>query len=557
VIAVTAILPAFLHYVSALFREQGICRFGGALSIVFSFTRSKQRGCGLMDRSSLHQKRSKDDGGALPSAGLDYDRERHVDVLIIGAGFGGLCMGIKLREMGLSFILLERGSDVGGTWRDNTYPGCSCDIPSHLYSFSFKLNPSWTRSYPDQPEILSYLKTCVDTYRLRDSILFDTEVIEAAFDETKKIWRIRTQRQDTFTAGAVISAMGSLSRPAIPDVKGMERFAGTVFHSAQWDHSFDLAGKKVAVIGTGASAAQFIPKIASQVAKLCIFQRTAPWILPKLELQSPGWLQLMFKVVPGLQRALRGFIYLCQEVIGLGLVNPILLYPLKLLALQYLANKIADPDLRRAATPNFPFGCKRIILSNNYYDALTRKNVELVSDPIVEVRETGIVAQDQQERPFDAIILATGFRATDLLSPLRVLGVTGADLARVWRNGPEAFFGMTVPDFPNFFMVLGPNTLLGHNSVVFMIEAQVRYIAKALEHLRKTGCSTMNLRTVAHARFNRKLRRRTGGTVWASGCKSWYLDERGKNRTLWPDSPTRYWLRTRRFSPEDYSFASS
>jgi cation diffusion facilitator CzcD-associated flavoprotein CzcO len=246
---------------------------------------------------------------------------------------------------------------------------------------------------------------------------------------------------------------------------------------------------------------------------------------------------------------------LCQEVIGLGLVHPLLLYPLKLLALRYLAGKIADPNLRRAATPTFPFGCKRIILSNNYYDALIRENVELVTDPIVEIRQTGIVAQDHQERPFDAIILATGFRATDLLSPLRVLGVKGADLGRVWRNGPKAFFGMTVPDFPNFFMLLGPNTLLGHNSLVFMIEAQVRYIAKALEYLRKTGCSTMNLRTVALARFVRKLRRRTRGTVWASGCKSWYLDERGKNRTLWPDSPTRYWLRTRRFSPEDYSFA--
>jgi cation diffusion facilitator CzcD-associated flavoprotein CzcO len=506
----------------------------------------------------LHHNRSHDHGSPAHAVALQQNGpgERHVDVVIIGAGFGGLCMAIKLREMGLSFIILERAQDIGGTWRDNTYPGCACDIPSHLYSFSFEPNPDWSRSYPDQPEILAYLQRCADKYHLRESILLGTEVIEAAFDEDGRMWRVRTQRQDTFIARAVVSAMGPLNRPAIPDIKGMERFKGRIFHSAQWDHSLDLTGKKIAVIGTGASAVQLIPRIAAQVDQLCVFQRAAPWILPKLEIQTPAWLKRLFRLLPGCQLALRSFIYLCQEVIGFGLVNPILLYPLKQLALWYLASKLPDPTLRRAATPDYPFGCRRILLSNDYYDALARKNVELVTDAIAEIRETSIITQDQQERPFDAIILATGFRASDLLSPLRVLGLNGADLAHVWRHGPKAFFGMTVPEFPNFFLLLGPNTLLGHNSVVFMIEAQVGYIGQALRSLGARGCASMNLRQDAHAHFNRQLRRGARGTAWTSGCKSWYLDSRGKNLTLWPYSPTLYWLRTRRFSPDDYFFSS-
>jgi cation diffusion facilitator CzcD-associated flavoprotein CzcO len=506
----------------------------------------------------LPQNRSQDD--CAPAQAVvpqpDAAAERHVDVLIIGAGFGGLCMGIKLREMGLSFVIVERAQEVGGTWRDNTYPGCGCDIPSHLYSFSFEPNPDWSRSYPDQAEILAYLRGCADKYQLRQSILFGTEVIEAVFDEDSKVWRVRTRGQEVIIARAVVSAMGSLSRPAIPKIAGMERFRGRIFHSAQWDHSFDLTGKKVAVIGTGASAVQFIPKIAPQVEKLCVFQRRAPWILPKLAIETPTWLKRLFRLMPWSQRALRSFIYLCQEVIGLGLVNPILLYPLKRLALWYLTSKLPEPTLRSAATPDYPFGCKRILLSNNYYDALARENVELLTGAIAEIRETGIVTQDQKERSFDAIILATGFRAIDLLSPLRVLGLNGADLAQVWRHGPKAFFGMTVPGFPNFFMLLGPNTLLGHNSVVFMIEAQVDYVGQALQSLDRRGSASMNLRQDVHTRFNSQLRRRARGTAWTSGCKSWYLDSRGKNLSLWPNSPTRYWLRTRRFSPEDYSFSN-
>jgi cation diffusion facilitator CzcD-associated flavoprotein CzcO len=465
-------------------------------------------------------------------------------------------MAIRLRQMGLSFLILERAGEIGGTWRANTYPGCSCDVPSHLYSFSFEPKANWSRLYPFQWEILAYLQGCADKYRLRDAILLNTEAREAVLDEAAKVWRVRTHRGDTIAAGAVVSAMGSLSRPAFPNCQGIDRFKGKAFHSSEWDHSFDLARKKVAVIGTGASAIQFVPQIASQVERLSIFQRTPPWILPKLEPPVPNWHHLMFRSIPGCKRLFRSLVYWCQEAVGVGLVNPSLMRPLERLALAHLARKIADLHLRKALTPTYAMGCKRLLLSNDYYDALIRENVELVTDGIAEIRDQSIVTQDHSERPFDAIIFATGFRATDLLSPLRVIGRNGADLSVVWRDGAEAFLGMTVTGFPNLFMLVGPNTLLAHNSVVFMIEAQVHYIVKGLQWLRKRGRSMMDLRSDAQARFARDLQERMRGTVWASGCKSWYLDDRGKNVTLWPASSTRYWLQTRRFSPDDYSFSS-
>ena len=480
---------------------------------------------------------------------------RVVDVLVIGGGFAGLCMAIHLRQTALSFVILERAPEIGGTWRDNTYPGCSCDIPSHLYSFSFELNAHWSRIYPGQSEILGYLQRCVQKYRLRDSILFSTEAREAIFDETENVWRVRTHRGDTIAARAIVSAMGPLSRPAFPSIQGIERFKGRAFHSSEWDHSFDLTRKKVAVIGTGASAVQFIPLIASKVETLSIFQRTPPWIWPKTDGPIADWRRRMFKSVPGCMRLFRSLVYWHHEAAGLVLVNPVLLPPFKWLARMHLDSKIADPDLRKALTPGYEMGCKRILLSDDYYDALARENVELVTDGIAEIRDQSIVTQDQSERPFDAIIFATGFRASDLLSPLRVIGRNGVDLSDGWRDGAEAFLGMTMAEFPNLFMLVGPNTLLGHNSIVFMIEVQVRYIVKCLEWMRKSGVSTMELRRDVQARFNRDLQSQMRGTAWASGCKSWYLDDRGKNVTLWPASSARYWLRTRRFRSADYSFA--
>jgi cation diffusion facilitator CzcD-associated flavoprotein CzcO len=483
-------------------------------------------------------------------------RKRDVDVLIIGAGFAGLCMAIRLRQMDLSFAILERAPEVGGTWRANTYPGCSCDIPSQLYSFSFELNANWSRTYSGQREILAYLKGCADKYQIYKDILFETEAREAVFDDAEQKWRVKTHQGGTIAAGALVSAIGPLSRPTFPNVPGVDRFKGKAFHSSQWDHSYDLTGKKVAVIGTGASAVQFVPKIASDVAKLTVFQRSPPWILPKLDVAHADWVILMLKSIPGSKRLARSLLYWCQEMVGFALINQALMRPIARLALAHLSRKITDPQLRKALTPSYAMGCKRILLSNDYYPALARENVELVTNDIAEISDYGIVTRDRTERSFDAIIFGTGSRGADLLSPLRVVGRNGTALSDAWRDGAEAFLGMTVAGFPNFFMLVGPNTFLAHNSVVFMIEAQVHYVAKCLQWLRRNGKSTMDLRSEAQARFNHDLQEQMRGTAWASGCRSWYLDEHGRNVSLWPVSPTHYWLRTRRFSPADYFFSS-
>jgi cation diffusion facilitator CzcD-associated flavoprotein CzcO len=475
-----------------------------------------------------------------------------VDVLVVGSGFAGICMGVHLRRLGLRFLILERASDIGGTWRDNTYPGCACDIPSHLYSFSFEPNPNWSRIYPSQPEILAYLHRCVDKYRLADNILIDSEVREAVFDERARLWRVQTQRGEVFSAGVLVSAMGPLSRPALPAIPGRERFKGRAFHSSAWDHGLNLAGKRVAVIGAGASAIQIVPQIAPQVEKLAVFQRTPPWIVPKWDGPISDRPRLIFRRVPGSMRLFRSLLYWLHESLALGLLNPKLLRPLRGFALAHLARNIADPSLRQALTPRYTIGCKRILLSNDYYSALARPNVELVTDGIAEIRDWSIVTRDGTERPFDVIVFATGFRASDLLTPLRIIGRDGADLATAWRAGAEAFRGVTMAGFPNLFMLVGPNTLLGHNSMIFMIEAQVHYIVQCLKWLRRRVGSSMDPRPEVQARFNRDLQGRMQGSVWASGCKSWYLDAAGKIVTLWPGSTARYWLLTRRLSPSHY-----
>ncbi len=479
-----------------------------------------------------------------------------LDVLIIGSGFAGLCMAVQLRRAGMdSFLILERGADVGGTWRDNTYPGCACDIPSHLYSFSFEGRADWTRMYPTQPEIWNYLKHCVAKYNLGPSIHFQSELREAVFDEHTHLWRVETSQGDCFTARSLVLGMGPLSRPMIPKLPGLDRFQGRAFHSAEWDHSYDLRGKRVAVIGTGASAIQFVPQIAPHVAELHLFQRTPPWIVPKMDRPIHGWERFLFRWAPGYMCLFRSLIYWLQELLALGFtVNPKYMQRIEKFARKHIERSISDPALREKVTPNYLIGCKRILISNDYYPALQRPNVELVTEAIVEVRAHSLITTDGRERPVDALIYGTGFRPTDLLTPVRIIGRSGADLNDAWRGGLEAYFGITITGYPNLFMLVGPNTGLGHNSIIFMIEAQVHYVMKCLELLRERGASAMDLRPEVQAQFNRDLQKQMKGTVWASGCKSWYLDANGKNTTLWPGFSFKYWLETRKVMTKDYAF---
>ena len=481
---------------------------------------------------------------------------RNVDVLIVGSGFAGLCMAIQLRRAGNdSFVILERAADIGGTWRDNTYPGCACDIPSHLYSFSFECHSEWTRMYPTQAEIWNYLKQCVEKYKLSPAIRFESDARQVVFDEDAHLWRVKTADGAVFIARSVVLAMGPLSQPAYPELPGLQRFRGRAFHSAEWDHSYDLRGKRVAVIGTGASAIQFIPQIAPEVAELHVFQRTAPWIAPKMDRPIGGWERRLFRCTPGYMRLFRDLLYWRQEVLAVGFTGNLkFMKRIERFARRHIAKSLSDPALREKATPDYLIGCKRILISNDYYPALGRPNVELITEAITEVREHSVVTADGQERAVDALIYGTGFRATDPLTNVRIIGRNSVDLSDAWRDGLSAYFGMTVAGYPNLFMLVGPNTGLGHNSIVFMIEAQVNYIMKCLELLREKGAAAMELRPDVQAEFNRDLQEKMKRTVWASGCKSWYLDANGKNTTLWPGFSFQYWMETRKVLPKDYVF---
>ncbi|SDG62983.1 Predicted flavoprotein CzcO associated with the cation diffusion facilitator CzcD [Sinosporangium album] len=473
-------------------------------------------------------------------------------ITIIGSGFSGLGMAIKLKEAGFhDFVIVEKSSDVGGTWRENTYPGCACDVPSHLYSFSFHLNPHWSRMFSPQEEIWDYLRSCIDTYGLRPHLRFNTAVTALAYDDTAREWRISLASGETLTSKAVVTAAGALHIPKFPKIPGRERFQGTAFHSAQWDHTADLAERRVAVIGTGASAVQFIPRIAPQAASLTVFQRTPPWIHPKPDGDLP---QRLFATVPGAARLFRNAIYWALESRGAGFaVDPRLMAPQERLARRHLARQVADPDLRAELTPDYTIGCKRILISNDFYPALQRDNVSLVTDPVAEIRERTIVDAAGREHEVDAIVYGTGFTVTGGLSVPHVTGRGGLRIQEAWKNGVEAYLGVTTSGFPNLFFLLGPNTGLGHNSVVFMIEAQVHYILECLRLLSKTKARGLDVLRSAQDDYNRRLRQRLDHAVWsAGGCRSWYLDRSGVNRSLWPGFSFEYWARTRTVKPSAY-----
>ena len=463
----------------------------------------------------------------------------NVGIVIVGAGFGGIGMAIALKKAGFhDFVILEKDHDLGGTWRDNQYPGCACDVPAPLYSYSYELNPAWTRIFAPQQEIWDYLRMCSAKYGVDAHIRFDTTVERMDWDDGASRWHVLTASEGGYLARAVVSAAGALHVPSYPDIPGADRFGGTSFHSARWNHSVDLAGRQVAVIGTGASAIQFIPEIAGQAGRLRVFQRTPPWIHPRLDAAMPAR-----RRVPLADRALRDTFYWLLEARALGFaVHPRLMAPMEQMARRHMERQIADPELRALLTPDYTIGCKRILLSSDYYPALQRPNVDLITEHITELNETGVVTADGAAHPADVIIYGTGFKVVGALAGLNVTGRDGRAL-----EGIEAYHGVTADGFPNFFMLLGPNTGLGHTSVVFMIESQVQHIMSCLRILARDKAGTIEVSAAAQRRFNSGLQRRLRRAVWsAGGCRSWYLDTDGVNRALWPGFSFEYWARTRR-----------
>jgi len=475
-------------------------------------------------------------------------------VAVIGSGFAGLGMAIRLKQAGItSFVVLEKAGDLGGTWRDNAYPGAACDVPSHLYCYSFEPKADWSRIFAPQAEILGYLRHCAEKHGLGAHIRFHSTVVRASWDDEAQLWRLALSDGTTLTALALVSGKGGLHVPAYPAIEGLDRFAGRAFHSAEWDHGCDLAGKRVAVIGTGASAIQVVPAIAERVARLHLFQRTPPWIMPRADRAYSALEQAIFAHVPAAQWLHRQRIYWSLEPRALGfVVDQRIMSLAEAAGRRFIAQSIADPQLRAAVTPHYTAGCKRILLSDDYYPALTRPNVELVTDAVRAIAPRAVVTADGREREVDAIVLCTGFRATDYLYGMTITGRGGRDLAAEWRDGARAHLGITVHGFPNLFLLMGPNTGLGHNSMIFMIEAQIGYALQAIQQLAGGRARSLEVRAEVQRAFDEALQARLAKSVWASGCQSWYLEPSGRNSTIWPGFTVEYWARTRRFAPGDH-----
>ncbi|MEV7092434.1 NAD(P)/FAD-dependent oxidoreductase [Amycolatopsis sp. NPDC051045] len=474
-------------------------------------------------------------------------------VVIVGTGFSGLGMAIQLRKEGRDdFVILEKAHDVGGTWRDNSYPGCACDIPSHMYSFSFEQNPGWSRAYSPQPEIWRYMREVADKYDLRRFVRFGQEMTGARWDAEGHRWHVATRGGDEFVGTALVAGVGALHLPMIPELPGIEKFEGPAYHSARWRHDVDLKGKKVAVIGTGASAVQFVPRIAPDVEELTLFQRTPPWIMPKADREMSGRTRALFRAFPPAQRAYRTLLYWLLEARAIGFNGQSWVMKLgQRIAQRNIDRAIKDPQLRRKVTPDYTMGCKRVLVSNDYYPALARDNVDVVTAGVREVREHSVVDAAGVEHEADVIIYGTGFHVTDAFDDLEIVGRDGRNLGKEWATeGMRTHLGITVAGFPNLFFLLGPNTGLGHNSVVFMIEAQISYVAEAL---RLAGGQAIEPKPEVQERFNAQIQRKLAKGIWTrGGCKSWYLDAKGVNRTIWPGFTWRYWLDTRKVRREDF-----
>ena len=488
---------------------------------------------------------------------------RHVHVLVIGAGFAGLAMARAMDRAGEpDFLVLERGRDVGGTWRDNTYPGAACDVPSQLYSYSFALHQDWSRTYATQPEIQAYLRRVARESGVLDRVVLDTTVVGVRWDETALLWQVAARGPGGLVevrADVVVSAAGALSDPRTPDLEGLDRFRGGVFHTARWDHTVDLTGTRVAVLGTGASAVQVVPELAEGTAHLDVYQRTAPWVVARHDRPWSARWRRALRSVPGLRRLHRLAVYCSREVyVPVFTRWPGLARPAERAVLRTIEAEVRDPALRAAVTPHFRFGCKRVLLSDDWYRTLDRDDVELVTAPVSHLTEDAVVTTDGRVREVDTLVLATGFQASELPVARVVTGRHGTTLAEHWaEHGAQAYKGTTVAGWPNLFLLVGPNTGLGHSSMLLVIEAQVRYVLDALRYLRRVGQGgrlALEPRPEAQAAWVADVQRRLARSVWnRGGCSSWYLDRHGRNVTLWPRATFTFRRLLARFDPEAYA----
>lgn len=484
-----------------------------------------------------------------PAAGTDFP------IAIIGAGFAGIGMAIRLKQAGiLSFTIFERGSEIGGTWRDNTYPGAACDVPSHVYSYSFEPNPDWSRAFAGSEEIQRYLLGCVDRHRLRAHLRLNTEIRGAVFDEKSGVWTLTTGDGETVRARAVISGVGGLVDPSFPDIKGLDSFRGELMHTARWNHDYDLDGKRVAVIGTGASAIQVIPAIAPRVGRLTVFQRTPAWVMPKQDRVFSEVRRRRYRNSPWRLRLRRTLLYLLSEFFGPMLIldSPRLSRIGERRSERHLRESVTDPVLREKLRPDFQLGCKRVLVSDDYWPSLERPNVELVTDPIVEIGEHSVRTRDGREHEVDAIVAATGFDVQITAAPFPVVGLRGVSLDDAWKEGAEAYKGVSVAGIPNWFIMMGPNTGPGHTSVLIYTEAQIDYALQAIRRMIARDIKYLTVRRAVQDRYNARLRRRMKHTVWHSGCSSWYLGEDGVNHALYPGLAIEYTRSVRRFRPDEY-----
>lgn len=476
------------------------------------------------------------------------------EIAVVGTGFSGLGMAIRLLQAGRrDFTVIERADDVGGTWRDNSYPGAACDVPSNLYSFSFAPNPRWSSSFSRQGEILAYLRDCAERYGVMPHIRFGHELLDARWDEAEARWSLKTSRGD-LSARHVVAGLGPLAEPAIPDLPGMEGFEGQAWHSSRWDHDVSLAGRRVAVVGTGASAIQIVPAIAERVEHLDVYQRTPPWIVPRSDRAFRPSTRRIYRCLPAAQLAARAGIFWSRELLYLGFTSPAAGRNLmERAARAHLAAQVGDPDLRARLTPDYAIGCKRILLSDDYYPAIQRPNVEVVTAGIERVTPRGLLDRDGVERRADVIVFGTGFRATEPPVADLVWGRGGVQLREAWARGMAAYKGTVVAGYPNLFLLVGPNTGLGHNSMVYMIESQIHYVLGALAAADAGGATELEVRPSAQAAWNADLGRRLARTVWQTGgCHSWYQDKHGRNTTLWPGFSFQFRHALRHFDPDAY-----